>query len=201
MGQPELVMRSSRKVKRVRSLLSLRIVEPMGQRESGMPTVSVRHLLVDDDAPCVGIPSLGMGCLVRRRRAPQWVGFRLGRREGNTQTPQPGWERSAVKRSIPVARLRERSTPITGRVSSDERDQPQPLNNARQPEELRQTPTAGLDRGRRDSSTPPVPVRAACGELRRIRSGSIPSWGLSGERIILTVRPGHQGSRPQDFYG
>ena len=68
---------------------------------------------------------------------------------------------------------------------------------ARQQEELRQTPTAGLDRGLRTSSTPPGPVRAACGELGQIRSGSIPSWGPSGERIILTVRPGQQGSRPQ----
>ena len=42
-----------------------------------------------------------------------------------------------------------------------------------------------------------VSACAACGELRRIRIGGIPSWATSGERIILAVKPVRQGSRTQ----
>ena len=83
--------------------------------------------------------------------------------------------------------------PAAGGISSE------PLNGALRKRDLN-TPTAGLDRGRRARSNPPGPVRAACGELRQIRGGSIPSWGLWGERIILTVNPGSRETPPA-FYG
>ena len=44
-----------------------------------------------------------------------------------------------------------------------------------------------------------APFRAACGAQCQIRSGSIPSWGLSGERIILTVIPGQNRDRAPRF--
>ena len=158
------------------------------RRWMGCCSVSVRHLPGNNDAPWLGIPRRGLdsgrGAASNAANASARVG---------TQRDQPPRPRC----------------PATGAVNSNSPDrcpadpggQPEPLDGARQPEELRQTPTAGLDRGRRAASNPPGPVRAACGELRQIRSGSIPSWGLSGERIIPTVNPGNRDSCPQDFYG
>ena len=130
------------------------------------------------------------------RRALQRVESQPGRRQRYRRTPRPGENGAGPTAPFPSAagwsgQLRPTDgCPATGGIS------PGPLNGARQPEDLN-TPTAGLDRGRRAKSTPPGPVRAACGELRRIRSGSIPSWGLSGERIILTVNPGNRDRAPR----
>jgi len=160
----------------------------MMRRWMGCCSVSVRHLPGNNDAPWLGIPRRGLdsgrGAASRAVNASARVG---------TQRDQPPRPRCLATRAV--------NPNSPDGCPADPGGQPGPLDGARQLEELRQTPTAGLDRGRRAASNPPGPVRAACGELRQIRSGSIPSWGLWGERIIPTVYPGNRESCPQDFYG
>ena len=120
-------------------------------------------------------------------RALQWVGIPAG-----APRAMPG-NASAWVRTTRDQAPRSRG-PASGAIN------PSRQAGAQQPEELRQTyrdNSPGWTGDEGIHQLRPHPVRAACGELRQIRSGSIPSRGLSGERIILTVRPGQQGSCPQ----
>jgi len=94
-----------------------------------------------------------------------------------------------------------------------QRDQLRTAEGARRERDLN-TPATGLPNGRRAYHSNPLDwtgdeglhqlrlVRSAllAESSRQIRSGSIPSWGPLGERIILTVRPGLEGA-PPGFYG
>ena len=91
-----------------------------------------------------------------------------------------------------------------------QRDQLRTAEGARRERDLN-TPATGLPNGRRAYHSNPLDwtgdeglnqlrlIRSAllAESLRQIRSGSVPSWGLSGERIILTVRPGLEGGAPR----
>ena len=128
-----------------------------------------------DSAPGMGMPCEAPPC------AP-WVGVPAGAPRAEAVNAS-AWVRTKRDQTLrPQVQRKMRSTPAAGPVPDDWSDQtPMRLAGARRLKDQRQTPTAGLDRGRRDSSTPPDPVRAACGELRQIRSGSIPSWATLPE--------------------
>ena len=106
------------------------------QENPGCRVVSVHHLLDDVD-------------VYRSAIAPAGFGFRLGRRERNPQTPQPGL---GTQRDQSLRTLR----PSAGAINSGQRtgvQQPggissQPLNVALRLEDLN-TPAAGLPNGRR----------------------------------------------------
>ena len=106
------------------------------QEDPGCRVVSVHHLLDDVDVD-------------RSVIAPAGFGFRLGRRERNPQTPQPGLGTQRDQS------LRPRH-PSAGAINSGQRtgaQQPggissQPLNGARRKKDLN-TPAAGLPNGRR----------------------------------------------------
>ena len=138
-----------------------------------------------------------MECPVKR--TVRLVGLGSGRGVASKTRWRLGLARERRRLATPRARR-----PVAGRISSQPADGcPAPgginsplLNGARREKDLN-TPAAGLDRGWRAASNPPGPVRAACGELHRIRSGSIPSWGPLGERIIPTVNPGNKDRAPK----
>ena len=135
------------------------------RRELGVPRLGLGFRAWDGDAlRSAAVRSVGNGVPAGAPRA-EAVNASAWVRTKRDQTLRPQVQR------------KKRSTPTAGPVPDDWSDQtPMRLAGARRLKDQRQTPTAGLDRGRRDSSTPPDPVRAACGELRQIRSGSIPSW-------------------------
>ena len=151
---------------------------PGGSDGCGNPgycAVSLSYLRCNRDAP------LGRDSAVGRvpsetRSASRGYGFRLGRREQNPQTPQPGWERSAAKRSVPAAWQRRRSTSATWRVPSSRRDQLRTAERCPGKKDLN-TPAAGLA-GNEGLKHPVTPARAAGRELRQIRSGSASLVGL-----------------------
>ena len=89
----------------------------------------------------VGIPSLGLGCLVKRRHALRWVLVPAGAPRAEAINASAWVVRTRHgTRQVPVARWQERSTPITGRVPSDRRDQPRPPNGVQRVKDLN-TPT------------------------------------------------------------
>ena len=121
----------------------------------------------------VGVPRLGWGFLMKRDRALRWVGVPAGAPRA-APADASAWVRTERGQTLRPRR------PMTGAINSNHR------TGAQQPEgsapatercpagEGLNTPTAGLDRGRRTCTLQPS-ARAACGELRQIRSGSIPS--------------------------
>ena len=71
------------------------------------------------------------------------LGFRLGRREQDPRTPQPGWERSAAKRSVPSVHWQEGLAPASGRVPSSRRSHLRTAERCPGKRDLN-TPAAGL---------------------------------------------------------
>ena len=135
---------------------------------------------------CFSEPPPLMGC----KDAP-WVGFlvkRSVRRVGNPRTPQPGRERSAAKRSVPIVQSREGLAHTTGRVPSSRRSQLRPAERCPAAEGLKHssrrtapgekdlnTPTPGTGPGTKDLNTPSIrPALPAKGLTLRV--GSVPSW-------------------------
>ena len=128
-------------------------------------------------------------------------GFRPGRRQQCRQRLGQGGNGAGPTAASPVSDDRSgqlRPTdgcPATGRVSS------QPLNRC---------PAAGGTASNSNRRTGPGTescVKSAWSGPRCLRRATSnpqrqhPSWGLWGERIILTVNPGNRESCPQDFYG
>ena len=105
----------------------------------------------------VGTPRLGLGCLAKRRHAPQRVGVPAGARRAEAGNAS-AWVRTKRDQSLrPRVQRKKRSTSAAGPLPDDRSDQtPMRLAGVRWLKDQRQTPTAGLDRGRRDSSTPPI---------------------------------------------
>ena len=190
--QPELFGgRSRRRMRIAKPVEPLRQVDPMGSGNPGCRDVSVCHLRCNCDAPLGGDSTVGR-VPGETHRASRRYGFRLGRREGNPQTPQPGWERSAAKRSVPAAWQRRRSTSATWRVPSSRRDQLRAAERCPGKKDLN-TPATGLA-GNEGLKHPVTPARAACEGLEHPALAAFPR----GPR--LSAGPGLREG-PPDFYG
>ena len=141
----------------------------------GCRAVSVRHLLENHDAPWVGFRPW-VGCQPRRR---------LRSRECQPRRrPSDGWERSAVKRSVPDGvQQPEGSTPTT---------EPCPTGEG---------PTSNPDRrtGPRTEDLNTPPVRSALPAESNLKSavGSIPSWAPGESESIPKVNPGNRDRAPK----
>ena len=166
--QPEVVaVRSRRRMRIAKPVEPLRQVDPMGSGNPGCRDVSLRYLLdgIDGHQSRVVAVShlLSDADVAQSMTALDGFGFRLGRREQNPPTPQPGRERSAAKRSIPSAWERRRSTSATWRVPSSRRDQ------------LR---AAGLA-GNEGLKHPVTPARALLAESYvKSAAAALPSWAM-----------------------
>ena len=158
----------------------------------------------------IRVPRLGLGYQVKRTVRSRVVVPAGAAGAKPAPTPQPGLEQSAAKRSVPDAWQRRRSTSATWQTSDERSSQFQasdgcpatggissePLNGARREKDLNTPPPDWT--GNEGLKHPANPARAACRELRQIRSGSIPSWAdPSGERIIRQVIPGLKGDAPK----
>ena len=108
----------------------------------------------------------------------------------------------------------KRSTPLARPVPDGRSDQPQapdgcPATEAINPNspdgcpagEGLITPTAGLDRGRRATSNPPVRSALPAKDQRQLRFSSSTLVGDRGRANHPPVVPVQQGSRTQGFYG
>ena len=154
------------------------------RRWTGCRLVPVRHLLDNDDAPWCGIRCRGSGP-VGTHRALRWFGFRPGRREQFPTTTRPGWERSAVKHSVPGAQQPEGSTPTA---------EPCPTGEG---------PTSNPDRrtGPRTKDLNTPPVRSALPAESNLKSApaAFPSGLARGERINPQGQARATGTVPPRF--
>ena len=118
MEQPEPVVHSSRVVRNQRSESAAPQETTVGSGTQGCRSVSVSHLLDDDDAPLGWDTEPWDGLPGETPPAPRWVGVPAGAPPATPSTPRPGWARSGTNRRVPAVQRPERSTPVIGQVSS-----------------------------------------------------------------------------------
>ena len=132
-------------------------------------------------------------------------------RPGDRRTPTD-WLRTKRRMcSVPCVQRKERSTPAVRRCPAGEAINPNRQTSARRMEQStparrtgaqrekdqRQTPTAGLDRGRRATSNPPVRSALPAKDQRQLRFSSSTLVGDRGRANHPPVGPVQQGSRTQ----